>query len=77
MLTRNNGDIEFSCDDCGEVLETDSGDFYDALDTLRAAKWRSSKDDETQEWTHQCHSCHESFRGVGRRAAHNIMGRRK
>lgn len=55
MLTRIYGKINFECDDCGEVLDSDTKDFDDAMGVLRAEGWRSEK--LGQDWSHYCPKC--------------------
>lgn len=55
MLQRNRGKIEFCCDACGEVLETDTADFDEAREAMKRDGWYARK--QGDEWTHFCRTC--------------------
>ena len=55
MLTRIHGKIQFECDDCSEVLETDTRDFEEARQQLDGEGWRTEK--AGTEWRHLCPEC--------------------
>lgn len=55
MLTRIHGKISFECDDCSDILETETRDFNDAMEKLREEEWRSQK--RGQDWSHYCPMC--------------------
>lgn len=57
------GNIVFSCDSCGEVLETGTSDFGSARNMLRRASWKPKKIGD--DWVHACPGCQKS--GDGRR----------
>jgi len=54
-LERERGKIVFTCDHCGEVEETDTRDFNEAREHIRAEGWRTEKVGD--EWTHRCRTC--------------------
>ena len=53
MIDRQRGKIVFSCDACGEALETDTDDFTEANVQRRDAGWQAWKEVEG-EWVHFC-----------------------
>ncbi len=55
MLDRQKGDIVFSCDGCGEVLETKTSNFDAARSRLRLENWRTRKVGNV--WQHYCADC--------------------
>lgn len=55
MLTRIHGKINFECDDCSEVLDTETRDFDDAMDKLRSEMWICRK--VGKDWSHYCSDC--------------------
>lgn len=55
MMDRQKGKIVFECEACGEVLETDTGNFETAQAVRREAEWRVSKVGDV--WSHYCPSC--------------------
>jgi Fe2+ or Zn2+ uptake regulation protein len=59
MLDRQHGKIIFVCDDCGESLETGTGEFDDALAILRDERWQPklSLQQHSGEWKHYCPDC--------------------
>ncbi len=63
MLDRIHGQIVFICDGCDDVLETETTDFNEAREMLRADDWRTSKDGD--DWVHRCPSCGPEKRGLG------------
>lgn len=60
MLDQQHGNIFFSCDDCGEVLDTKTSSFEAARNMLRRANWRITKVGE--EWRHYCVECSDDNR---------------
>lgn len=54
-LERERGLIVFTCDECGEVEETETRDFEEAREHIRAEGWRTSKVGD--EWVHKCRGC--------------------
>lgn len=58
MLERTKGNIEFECDCCGEVLDTNTQEFNEALDTLWNEGW-ISKRSVGDGWAHFCPECKE------------------
>lgn len=57
MLDRQHGKIIFECDACGEVLESDTNDFAQALTVLRRRGWGANK--LGTDWIHRCSGCAE------------------
>jgi Fe2+ or Zn2+ uptake regulation protein len=55
MLDRQKGNIVFQCDECGEVLETNTNDFDSARNLLKRERWAVEKIDG--EWEHYCSNC--------------------
>ena len=55
---RSNGNVEFECDFCGEVLFTEQDDFSEALAVLKEDGWRARKDKHGQ-WEHVCPDCQD------------------
>lgn len=45
------------CDVCGDILETDTKDFYEAIQIAKREDWLIRKIDN--EWTHTCPDCAE------------------
>ena len=58
MLDRQEGQIVFECDACGEVLETEEKEFSEAKRRLDAADWRARK--VGSDWIHTCPDCVEN-----------------
>jgi hypothetical protein len=56
MLDRSKDSLTFECDMCGEVLETNTKEFNEALDTLRNDGW-ISKGSVGDGWAHFCPDC--------------------
>jgi hypothetical protein len=50
-------DISFECDGCEDVLDTHTDDFTDARGELKAERWGTSKDPNTDDWRHYCPHC--------------------
>lgn len=55
MLDRQHRKLFFECDACGEVLDTETDHFNEALRILRNAGWRAVK--VGQDWVHTCFAC--------------------
>lgn len=51
-VTRDYGDVVFECDTCGEIIETHTDDFMDALSFAKGEGWIVSKDGD--DWVHFC-----------------------
>jgi Fe2+ or Zn2+ uptake regulation protein len=55
-LEANKGStITFCCDECGEILDTDTDDFDEARGILRSERWKTKKIDK--DWVHFCPGC--------------------
>jgi hypothetical protein len=52
-IERIRGKINFVCDVCGNVLDTGSNEWKDAMAKMRADGWRSKKF-EGEVWAHYC-----------------------
>ena len=48
--------IVWVCDGCGEELEPETEDFYEALKELREQGWQARKNANGQ-WEHYCETC--------------------
>ena len=57
MLDRSKDGITFECDICGEVLETNTKEFDEAIDTLRNEGWISKRSVDDDTWAHFCPEC--------------------
>jgi hypothetical protein len=55
MLARIHGKINFECDGCAEVLDTETKDFDEAMRVLRGEMWDSQK--IGADWAHYCSRC--------------------
>jgi hypothetical protein len=55
MMTRNHGDLEFECDVCGEVIQTNTGNFESAQNILHRQHWQARKHGSS--WDHFCPQC--------------------
>lgn len=55
MITRIHGKINFECDGCGEVLDTETRDFEEARQSMRSEMWDSQKEGDV--WCHYCSRC--------------------
>lgn len=55
MMDRQHGQLVFECDNCDETLETDEGDFSEALAVFRRANWKAEK--VGLDWVHTCPAC--------------------
>lgn len=55
MMTRTHGKIQFECEGCSEVLDTDTPDFDEARETMKQENWRAYKFGEV--WNHSCPEC--------------------
>jgi len=56
VLTREYGNIVFQCDDCGQVLVTNTEDFTVAQGRLQAEGWAARKV-AREDWIHHCPGC--------------------
>lgn len=52
---RQHGKIIFSCDECGEVLDTPHSDFGQALSHMKHEGWKPERAAGT--WRHLCPDC--------------------
>jgi hypothetical protein len=58
MIARDRGDIVFQCDDCGELLETLTGNFGAARNLMKREGWCSIRlQVEGEDWSHFCSKC--------------------
>lgn len=57
MHTKIHGLHNFECDACGEVLETDTKDWTEALRIMRSSDWRANQ--IGKDWVHTCFGCTE------------------
>lgn len=55
MIDRQGGKILVECDSCDEVLDTDTGEFAEALQRMRREDWSARK--IAGEWLHGCPNC--------------------
>lgn len=55
MIHRVKGTIQVECDDCGDVLDTDTNDFQEAQAHMRTESWKACKVGDV--WTHSCLAC--------------------
>jgi hypothetical protein len=55
MLTRTHGTINFECDACAEVLDTETRDFEEARAKLRKEEWKTLQ--IAGVWSHYCTGC--------------------
>lgn len=59
MVCKFSDDIVFNCDNCGELIDTETKSFRDSLDFIKSEGWIISKDEEGK-WMHFCNeSCTE------------------
>jgi hypothetical protein len=56
MIDRQNGDIVFECDECGETFESATSDFNSPWNQAKRDGWRVRK--IGKEWYHSCPNCH-------------------
>lgn len=61
MMDKQKGDWIFSCDVCGQVLETEQADFGVAINMMKRQRWNARK--IGQDWIHGCDSCGNPARG--------------
>lgn len=59
MLERQHGEIVVECDTCDATLATDTADFDEARDLLKAERWRTYKEGDV--WCHACPGCRDSI----------------
>lgn len=57
MMDRQNGDIIFECDHCGDTLDTETGDFSEAWAQAKSDGWNTRK--VGSDWFHSCPGCHQ------------------
>lgn len=57
MHTKIHGRHHFECDSCGEVLDTDTKDWTEALRIMREQNWRARQ--IGNDWVHSCFGCAE------------------
>ena len=55
MMTRIHGKIQFECEGCDEVLDTDTGDWDEAHEVFKQENWKSYKVGDI--WYHNCAEC--------------------
>lgn len=55
MTTDGDRCLRFSCDGCGETLETDTDNFADAQEARTGAGWSAER--ERDHWEHFCPEC--------------------
>lgn len=55
MIHRSHSMIEFECDDCGEIIETQEAEWQAALKVFKNEGWRSTKNGS--QWEHYCDKC--------------------
>ncbi|MCV0384872.1 MAG: hypothetical protein K5821_00340 [Nitrobacter sp.] len=55
MIDRQGGRILIECDSCDEVLDTETGEFDEALALMKREGWSVRK--IADEWLHGCPSC--------------------
>jgi hypothetical protein len=56
MIDRQNGDLVFECDTCGETFESETSDFNSAWNQAKRDGWRVKK--IGTQWVHSCPNCH-------------------
>lgn len=62
MLTRIHGRVQFECDMCSEVLDTEERDFETARERFKLAEWKSRALDQIKKtWLHLCPSCARKY----------------
>jgi hypothetical protein len=58
MMDRQKGKWLFECNGCGEILDTDTGNFKLAQDARRDEGWSArQKPRSDDEWEHFCPKC--------------------
>jgi hypothetical protein len=55
MERDNYNKIQFVCDECGEVEQTWTKDFDEALEVVKQMQWIARRDDDG--WQHFCGDC--------------------
>jgi hypothetical protein len=55
MMDRQKGKFVAECNVCGDVLETNTGDFATARECLDAERWKARKIKD--DWEHYCPGC--------------------
>lgn len=51
------GEVVFECDGCDDTLETGTDEFGEAREELKAERWITRKDEDTDDWVHYCPAC--------------------
>lgn len=51
------GDVVFTCDDCSDLLETDTEDFSEANGVRLDAGWTALQSTTNGNWRHRCNDC--------------------
>lgn len=54
-LSRDRGLIVFECDECGDTEETETRDFAEAREHIRAEGWTTQRSGD--DWLHVCRGC--------------------
>jgi radical SAM protein with 4Fe4S-binding SPASM domain len=54
-IARDNGDVVFECDQCGEILEGITSDFNAAWNRAKREGWKAVK--QSDAWEHSCPKC--------------------
>lgn len=59
MIEREKGthNVIFYCDGCIEYFESETEDFSEAIEKLKAEKWMITKDEQDDIWEHFCPEC--------------------
>ncbi len=55
MIDRQNGNLVFECDTCGETFESAASDFNSAWNQAKRDGWWVKK--FGQDWIHSCFKC--------------------
>lgn len=56
-VDRQYGKVVFTCDECGDDLETGEGDFLAALQFMKEEGWQTVRNADDTEWVHICNEC--------------------
>ena len=57
-INRNEFDLEFECDECGNSHEFDKyAKFSECWEELKTDGWRAFKTGEDHDWQHRCPDC--------------------
>jgi DNA-directed RNA polymerase subunit RPC12/RpoP len=54
--------IVYICDECGEELDTEEGDYNEAWEIAKENGWRCWQDGD--EWKHECEDCNDRNKGL-------------